>query len=94
MLAAIFKKTYGFKRWAAGYVQDEPGQVYGDPNQWVHTHDASTLGGNSGSCVVDFEDSGTRVVGLHFGSQRRVENFAHAAFKLQQALQNLGAVFH
>ncbi len=93
VLTAIFKKTYGYKRWAAGYVQDEPGQVHGDPKAWVHTHDASTLGGNSGSCVIDFEDTGTRVVGLHFGGQRRVENFAHAAFKLQQVLEDLGAVF-
>lgn len=37
-------------------------------------HDCSTLGGNSGSCIVDF--STHRVCGLHFGGAFQVENRA------------------
>ena len=32
---------------------------------WVFTHDATTLGGNSGSVVVDLATG--NAVGLHFG---------------------------
>jgi hypothetical protein len=37
-------------------------------------HDCSTLGGNSGSPVVDLEDN--RIIGLHFGGSYRVGNYA------------------
>lgn len=43
-------------------------------------HDASTLGGNSGSAVIDL-DSG-KVVGLHFGGAYKIRNTAVAAADL------------
>jgi len=45
------------------------------------THDCSTLGGNSGSCVVDLETH--QVIGLHFGGHYQEENDAVALWRLQ-----------
>lgn len=44
------------------------------------THDVSTLGGNSGSAVIDME-TGT-VLGLHFAGVRRKANYAVPAWEL------------
>jgi hypothetical protein len=43
-------------------------------------HDSSTLGGNSGSAVVDV--SSGRVVGLHFAGEYRDANYAVPAYEL------------
>ena len=79
----------GSKRWAPGLVEAGAGQLAGDRRNWVMSHDASTLGGNSGSCVVDFANNGERVVGLHFGGRPRVENYAHVVAALQAELAAL-----
>lgn len=57
--ARIFNGINGRKRLAPGCI------VQVDPTASLLTHDCSTLGGNSGSCVVDLERN--KVVGLHFG---------------------------
>jgi hypothetical protein len=44
------------------------------------SHDCSTLGGNSGSCVIDLESH--RVIGLHFSGGYRESNYAVALWKL------------
>lgn len=80
-------RGFGSKRWAPGLVEAGAGQLAGDARRWVMSHDASTLGGNSGSCVVDFANNGERVVGLHFGGRPRVENYAHVVAALQGELQ-------
>jgi hypothetical protein len=46
----------------------------------VMFHDASTLGGNSGSCVVDLETN--RVIGLHFAGLYMQYNEAVALWRL------------
>jgi V8-like Glu-specific endopeptidase len=46
----------------------------------VMFHDASTLGGNSGSCVVDLESN--HVIGLHFGGEYMHYNAAVALWRL------------
>ena len=46
----------------------------------VFAHDASTLGGNSGSCVVDLDTN--RVAGLHYGGLYAKYNQAVALWKL------------
>lgn len=46
------------------------------------THDASTLGGNSGSCVVDVGSG--EVIGLHFAGIYKKENYAVPAFELSR----------
>lgn len=58
-IAAVFGTADGLKRWSPGVVKrihtDEP----------ILDHDCSTLGGNSGSCVLSAE--GHAVVGIHMG---------------------------
>jgi len=64
----IFNGVYEKKRIAPGRVASI------DAVQRLLTHDCSTLGGNSGSCVVDL--STNSVIGLHFGGDYLVENVA------------------
>ncbi|MET8945382.1 serine protease [Streptomyces sp. NPDC004542] len=67
----IFDGIYDCKRLAAGEVTAVEG------HDVVH-HDATTLGGNSGSALIDL-DSG-KAVGLHFGGEAGRSNVAvHAA---------------
>lgn len=53
---------------ADGRKRCSPGLITGvDSNLPILLHDCSTLGGNSGSCVVSTESKDHAVVGLHFG---------------------------
>ena len=72
---------------------DIPGSLPGDEADWVVNHDATTLGGSSGSCVVDFANDGATVMGLHFGGKSRAENWAHALAALRPELEAQGATF-
>jgi hypothetical protein len=58
VMQQIFGDVYGVKRLQPGM----SGEVFAD--QRIVRHDCSTLGGNSGSCVVDLLTG--EVVGLHF----------------------------
>ncbi|MEZ5404142.1 MAG: serine protease [Bryobacteraceae bacterium] len=72
----IFSGIYNVKRL-------QPGQLSSVPEAAVVVqHDCSTLGGNSGSCVIDLETH--RVVGLHFGGRYRQSNSAVAISKLMK----------
>ena len=60
-ISSVFGRADGSKRWSPGFVTSIE---TGSP---VFQHDCSTLGGNSGSCVLT---TGTHaVVGLHFGGR-------------------------
>ena len=51
----------------------QPGKISGvQPSSSLFMHDCSTLGGNSGSCVVDLETHA--IVGLHFSGRFLVAN--------------------
>jgi len=70
----LFGNIYNVKRL-------QPGKVIGrDAGRGTFSHDCSTLGGNSGSCVVDLETH--RVLGLHFGGSYRQSNQAVALWEL------------
>jgi len=71
----IFKNIYNVKRLQPGKTTGlkEAPQILG--------HDASTLGGNSGSCVLDLESG--RIVGLHFGGQYLKGNVSVPLWKLK-----------
>lgn len=74
----IFGDIYDVKRFA-------PGEVVSIPRgEWYFTHDSSTLGGNSGSAVIDIESRA--VAGLHFGGQFRKTNYAVKASVIRQLL--------
>ncbi|AWJ89006.1 serine protease [Azospirillum baldaniorum] len=92
VLERLYRKRYGSKRWSPGLVDAGAGQLAEDERGWIMSHDASTLAGNSGSCVVDFGETGERVVGLHFGGRPRVENWAHVVAALQHPLSGVEGI--
>ncbi|MFG3141698.1 trypsin-like serine peptidase [Streptomyces sp. NPDC048211] len=77
----IFDGVYDCKRLAAGRLTAVEGQ------RVVH-HDATTLGGNSGSAVVDL-DSG-KAVALHFGGTAGLSNVAVHAAALAEIIRTHG----
>jgi endonuclease G len=68
VMADLFQNVYDVKRFSPGLVVAVPADA------WYLTHDASTLGGNSGSAVLDLRTG--NVVGLHFGGSYRKTNYA------------------
>jgi hypothetical protein len=74
VLKDIFAGEYGYKRLAPGEFTNEY------PDAGVFAHDCSTLGGNSGSCVVDLDSQ--VVIGLHYSGSYRKSNFAVSLWKL------------
>jgi hypothetical protein len=72
----IFKNIFNVKRL-------QPGKSTGlkaTPAPEILGHDCSTLGGNSGSCVVDLETG--QVLALHFGGQYLKGNVSVPLWKL------------
>lgn len=78
--ARIFSNIFDVKRLA-------PGELTGTIDSLVFTHDCSTLGGNSGSPIIDIE-TGT-VVGLHFAGEYLTDNYAVRASTVQEFLQRI-----
>lgn len=74
----IFGNIFEVKRFA-------PGHVSGLPAGITFNHDCSTLGGNSGSVVLDIETG--KAVGLHFGGSFRQANYAVQAAELLRQLK-------
>jgi len=64
----LFKGIYEKKRLAPGRIMTT------DAKNKLFTHDCTTLGGNSGSCVIEFNTG--RVVGLHFSGSYLEQNVA------------------
>ena len=83
----IFGDVYNVKR-------VQPGEMMSvAPEEGVFLHDCSTLGGNSGSCVVDLDSN--RVLGLHFSGKYLKFNRAVALWQLQKdpLLTKIGVTF-
>ena len=74
MLEQLFQSTFGCKRLAPGEIQLARSAVH----TWTLAHDASTLGGNSGSAVLVAGREGL-AAGLHYGGTRADprENWGH-----------------
>ena len=62
----LFGNVYGVKRLAPGMTHRPLGSLPGDKRRWVFGHDATTLGGNSGSPALAWTDS---AFGLHFAGR-------------------------
>jgi len=73
----LYGATYEVKRVA-------PGQMGGESRGWA-THDCTTLGGNSGSVVVDMARG--EAVALHFAGQYLIENYAVPASQIRRYLR-------
>ena len=87
-LARIFGDIFGVKRLA-------PGEIMRG-RWWLGTsfrHDCTTLGGSSGSCIVDFNTH--RVLGLHFGGNYLKANFALSLpyLRSDEHLRNAGVMY-
>ena len=76
-LRQIYDMKYGVRYLSPGLVMTSPEAVPDSPKHWVFTHDATSLGGNSGSCVLSF-DHNLDVAGLHFAGDWLRANYAHA----------------
>lgn len=84
VLYKLFRNVFGVKRFAPGFVTLLPGKVAGDHDPpRCFGHDASTLGGNSGSCIFDIAGV-WQVVGLHFGGSAQINNYAHAVARIAE----------
>ena len=76
-LQRIFGFAYSVKYLSPGQIQSGPGALDGDARKWIFGHDATTLGGNSGSIALFLGDP-LGVIGLHFGGGTLRANYAHA----------------
>lgn len=76
-----FGDIFDVKRLAPGLVS----QVHDDGLFFMH--DATTLGGNSGSLVVDLGTG--KASGIHYAGQYHVGNYAHTAGQIKKALKGL-----
>ncbi len=71
----IFADIYSVKRLQPGTILDT------FPEHHYFTHDCSTLGGNSGSCVIDLDRN--TVIGLHYWGRYQQANRAVALWMLR-----------
>jgi V8-like Glu-specific endopeptidase len=59
-----------------------PGKIMNEFDDRVFAHDCSTLGGSSGSCVIDLRTQ--KVIGLHFQGSYGKANYAVSLWRLKQ----------
>lgn len=78
--ASVFRSDYYVKRFQPGVFRERKDVESYSRMVSAVTHDCSTLGGNSGSAVIDVEN-GT-VVGLHFAGEYLEANYALSPFDL------------
>lgn len=74
-LSELFGTDYGNKYLAPGEIIVAVGKHPEDTESHMFCHDATTLGGNSGSCILSFNE--LAAIGLHFGGDWLKQNFAH-----------------
>jgi hypothetical protein len=84
-LRKIFGLRYGRKYFSPGIVRNAVGQDPADAARWVFSHDATTLGGNSGSAVFHFGE-GLGVIGLHFAGDWMRANYAHSLLAVRPSV--------
>ncbi|RPI18636.1 MAG: serine protease [Ignavibacteriae bacterium] len=79
-MSRIFNNIYDIKRL-------QPGMVKASTSGNEFTHDCSTLGGNSGSPVIDVNTG--KVLGLHFSGSYRKINYAVKSVYLQNLIRQI-----
>lgn len=83
VLKTLFGCEYGIKRYAPGAISAGFRDIEDNPGSTIFGHDCTTLGGSSGSPIIDLGDGSSSVVGIHFAGAKRVTNFAHSMAALQ-----------
>jgi Trypsin-like peptidase domain len=86
----LFGNRYGVKRLAPGTAHRPLGSFDDDTRHWVFGHDPTTLGGNSGSPVLNWLDPEPGGFGLHFAGASVDTNIAHAIVACAEQLRRLG----
>lgn len=78
LLEQLFSSTFGYKRLAPGLVMTPTESLPNNPRKWSLGHDATTLGGNSGSAIIIIGRYGASA-GLHYGGSwvEPRENWCH-----------------
>jgi V8-like Glu-specific endopeptidase len=78
LLERLFRSTFGCKRLAPGLVTTEASLMGASSRKWTLGHDATTLGGNSGSAVLVIGRDNI-AAGIHYGGRRADprENWCH-----------------
>ena len=74
---ALIGDRFGVKRLSPGMFALDPGTLGADTKDHVFTHDATTLGGSSGSGIMAKGTSGNVMTGLHFAGLFGTRNYAH-----------------
>ena len=94
MFDRVFAGVKAFKRLAPGMILEAAGEgkVDEDPRNWIMTHDASTLGGNSGSAIWDLESKATPLLGIHFAGVPDRRNWAHAFERIEDELGGIAGL--
>jgi endonuclease G len=89
----IFGRVFNVKRLQPGKIKPRASIRSFENNVSAMTHDSSTLGGNSGSAIVDARTGD--VVGLHFAGQYLLANYGVPTYELarDQRIVDLGVKF-
>jgi len=88
LLKDIFDFDFGVKRYAPGEIEGDISAFTEHGATSVFGHDCTTLGGCSGSPIIDLGDTNVRVVGIHFSGLKRVSNYAHSLAALRSELDD------
>lgn len=80
-LRKLYGLRYGVKYLSMGEVMEGAENLSASPNNWVFSHDATSLGGNSGSAVLSLSGEVT-LTGLHFAGDWLRANYAHDLTKV------------
>jgi endonuclease G len=76
----IFARKYNVKRLQPGQLRPRANVLSFEQTVNALTHDSSTLGGNSGSAILDLQSG--EIVGLHFAGEYLKANYAVPAYEL------------
>lgn len=88
----IFGMRYGVRYLSPGLVASAADELGLGTRRWSFAHDATSLGGNSGSCVLSCDDD-LAVVGLHFAGDWMRANYAHDMGCLKNASAGIPGLF-
>ena len=88
--STLFGNLYGVKRLAPGLTHRPLGSVQDDARRWIFGHDITTLGGCSGSPLLNWSEAKPKSFGLHFAGSTLDSNYAHALGACAGELEELG----
>lgn len=87
-----FGNEFGIKRFSPGFIRALDERTWRGNDVYVVLHDATTLSGSSGSCILDLETMD--IVGLHFGGWplHKQKATTHVGDVIAQLFESNGAV--